>query len=87
MRGDVQTYVFHGDGLRLVGGLRDFVAAAGADSDGAVIEALGEPGYVVAAGSAPCASGKRPTPLRPRSTCRKLSARRTAPPRWPRRSA
>jgi hypothetical protein len=44
MAGDVQTYVFDGDGLRLVGGLRGFLAAAGADSDGALIEALGEPG-------------------------------------------
>ncbi|WP_176382192.1 hypothetical protein [Paraburkholderia youngii] len=50
MPDDLATDAFDGGGLRLVGGLRGFLAAAGTDSDGAVIEALDEADRVVAAG-------------------------------------
>lgn len=63
MRGGLETDAFDGGGLRLVGGLRGFLAPAAADSDGAVIEAPGERGQVVAAGQAivRLAKGRRPS--------------------------
>ncbi|WP_251199460.1 hypothetical protein [Aromatoleum aromaticum] len=45
-----------------MGGLRGYLAAAGADSDDSVVEALGEPGQVVATGLpiVRLATGRRP---------------------------